>query len=322
MQIGERIAAYRKRRGMSQDALAGLVGMSRSWLSQVERGIHTVDRLSTLTDLAAVLRVDVADLVGREWRLAPNGGSHVQAINAIGGQLADYSYLVGERRPPWPLPQLRNATVEIHRAYQAAHYDRAAVALPKVLAAADAYDGYGGRNGREVYLTRSMVYAVAAKLLTKVGEGHLAWLAADRATHAAMTADSVTAQGVAAYQVVCALLEDEQIDQAERAAVSFAERLTAQAASDAPDTVSLAGALWLIAGVIAARKSDRSTAINRLDTAEQLTGLIGHDGNHAWTASGQPMSVSTAPLVSPNSATPMRCSAWPPRSMSMHCPRD
>ena len=35
MQIGERIAAYRKRRGMSQDALAGLVGMSRSWLSQV-----------------------------------------------------------------------------------------------------------------------------------------------------------------------------------------------------------------------------------------------------------------------------------------------
>ena len=35
MQIGERIAAYRKRRGMSQDARAGLVGMSRSWLSQV-----------------------------------------------------------------------------------------------------------------------------------------------------------------------------------------------------------------------------------------------------------------------------------------------
>ena len=72
MQIGDRSAAYRKRRGMSQDALAGLVGMSRSWLSPVERGIHTVDRLSTLTDLAAVLRVDVADLVGREWRLAPN----------------------------------------------------------------------------------------------------------------------------------------------------------------------------------------------------------------------------------------------------------
>ena len=152
MQIGERIAAYRKRRGMSQDALAGLVGMSRSWLSQVERGIHTVDRLSTLTDLAAVLRVDVADLIGREWRLAPNGGSHVQAIDAIGRQFADYSHLLGEQPQPWPLPQLRNAAVEIHRAYQAAHYDRAASALPKVLAAADAYDGYGGTVERYISL--------------------------------------------------------------------------------------------------------------------------------------------------------------------------
>ena len=82
-----------------------------------ERGIHTVDRLSTLTELAAVLRVDVADLVGREWRLAPNGGSHVRAIDAIGRQFADYSHLVGEKRQPWPLPQLRNGAVEIHRAY-------------------------------------------------------------------------------------------------------------------------------------------------------------------------------------------------------------
>ena len=147
--------------------------------------------------------MDVADLVGREWRLAPNGGSHVQSIDAIGRQLADYSHLLGEQRQPWPLPQLRNAAVEIHRAYQAAQYDRAAAALPKVIAAADAYDGYGGR---EVYLARCMIYAVTAKLLTKVGESHMARLAADRATHAAMAADSVPAQGIAAYQVVCALL--------------------------------------------------------------------------------------------------------------------
>ena len=203
-----------------------------------------------------------------------------------GGTRYDYSHLLGEQRQPWPLPQLRNAAVEIHRAYQAAHYDRAAAALPKLLAAADAYDGYTGRAGREIYLARCMVYAVTAKLLTKVGESHMAWLAADRATHAAMAADSLTAQGVAAYQAVCALLEDEQVDQAERVAISSAERLTGHAASDAPDTVSLAGALWLIASVIAARKADRSAAIGRLNTAEQLTGLIGHDANHAWTAFG------------------------------------
>ncbi|WP_428983209.1 helix-turn-helix transcriptional regulator [Phytohabitans maris] len=41
--VGERIAAYRRRRGLSQAALAGLVGRSELWLSQVERGIRSVD---------------------------------------------------------------------------------------------------------------------------------------------------------------------------------------------------------------------------------------------------------------------------------------
>jgi transcriptional regulator with XRE-family HTH domain len=77
MHVGERIGAYRKRRGMSQAALAGLIGMSRSWLSQVERGLRGVDRLSTLNDLATVLRIDVADLIGRDWVLAPDAPEHV-----------------------------------------------------------------------------------------------------------------------------------------------------------------------------------------------------------------------------------------------------
>lgn len=39
MPIGERIAIYRRRRGLTQLVLAGLIGRSESWLSQVERGI-------------------------------------------------------------------------------------------------------------------------------------------------------------------------------------------------------------------------------------------------------------------------------------------
>jgi transcriptional regulator with XRE-family HTH domain len=65
---------------MSQDALDGLIGMSRTWLSQVERGIRCVDRLSTLNDLATVLRIDVADLTGRDWTLAPDAPEQVTAM--------------------------------------------------------------------------------------------------------------------------------------------------------------------------------------------------------------------------------------------------
>ena len=38
--IGARVARWRRRRGISQVALAGLVGRSESWLSQVERGVR------------------------------------------------------------------------------------------------------------------------------------------------------------------------------------------------------------------------------------------------------------------------------------------
>lgn len=59
---GQRIATHRRRRGLSQAALAGLVGRSESWLSQVERGVRSVDRLSVLLDMARVLHVDVEAL--------------------------------------------------------------------------------------------------------------------------------------------------------------------------------------------------------------------------------------------------------------------
>jgi hypothetical protein len=44
MSVGERIAIYRRRRGLSQLALANMIGRSEAWLSQVERGIRHVDR--------------------------------------------------------------------------------------------------------------------------------------------------------------------------------------------------------------------------------------------------------------------------------------
>lgn len=61
---GERIARARRRRGLSQAVLAGLVGRSESWLSQVERGKRDIDSHSVLTRLAEILRVDVAEITG------------------------------------------------------------------------------------------------------------------------------------------------------------------------------------------------------------------------------------------------------------------
>ena len=65
---GARIARARRRRGLSQSVLAGLVGRSESWLSQVERGKRGVDSYAVLIRMAEVLRVEIEELTG------PGGG--------------------------------------------------------------------------------------------------------------------------------------------------------------------------------------------------------------------------------------------------------
>src|SRR5436305_15221097 len=73
---GQRIARARRRRGLSQAVLAGLVGRSESWLSQVERGKRGVDSHSVLLRLAEVLRVDLEELTGSADRNATGRPAH------------------------------------------------------------------------------------------------------------------------------------------------------------------------------------------------------------------------------------------------------
>jgi transcriptional regulator with XRE-family HTH domain len=93
MSVGERIAIYRRRRGLSQLALANMIGRSEAWLSQVERGIRHVDRVSVLIRLAQVLKVTVEDLIGQPLSLAPNGGIEFRAIPALRAALTDYELI-------------------------------------------------------------------------------------------------------------------------------------------------------------------------------------------------------------------------------------
>ncbi|WP_260463341.1 helix-turn-helix domain-containing protein, partial [Streptomyces sp. TRM72054] len=53
--IGERVAWYRRRRGLSQEVLAGLVGRTTDWLSKAENNRIELDRVSVITSLAEAL---------------------------------------------------------------------------------------------------------------------------------------------------------------------------------------------------------------------------------------------------------------------------
>jgi transcriptional regulator with XRE-family HTH domain len=285
---GERIAVYRRRRGLSQAALAGLIGRSESWLSQVERGIRSVDRLSVLLDIARLLHVDVESLIGRPWQLAPNGGAIAQGLDAVRQVMTRYDYLLGVDAPGVPPPRELSAQVaRLHCDYQAARYEAVIGQLPELITMVDGIPRMTAVDGRRDALCIYVAaYVGAAKLLTKLGVTDLAVVAADRAATIAVEADSLHARGMAAYQVVCALLREDHTDQAERLAVTMAEQIHRSATAETPKLVSVAGALSLIAAVAAARRTDRCAAWARLDAAERLAEMLGEDANHAWTAFG------------------------------------
>lgn len=60
--FGERVARRRAQLGLSQVELAALVERSESWVSQVERGVRAVDRLTVRARLAAALQWRIEDL--------------------------------------------------------------------------------------------------------------------------------------------------------------------------------------------------------------------------------------------------------------------
>jgi hypothetical protein len=244
--------------------------------------------LSVLLDMAKILHVDVESLIGRPWQLAPNGGAVAQGLDAVRQVMTRYDHLLGVDVPPIPpLPELRAQVATLHEDYQAARYETVVGRLPDLITLIDglprvAADG----ERREGLCTYVGAYVGAAKLLTKLGVTDLAVVAADRAATIAVEADSLGARGMAAYQVVCALLRADRTDEAERLAMSMAEKIHGSATAEAPVLVSVAGALWLIAAVAAARRTDRGEAWARLDAADRLARLLGEDANYAWTAFG------------------------------------
>ncbi|MDL4773310.1 helix-turn-helix domain-containing protein [Actinomadura xylanilytica] len=62
--IGARLRTLRRWRGLTLEELAGLAGLSKSFLSRAEHGYRALDRRSHIAALASALRVSETDLVG------------------------------------------------------------------------------------------------------------------------------------------------------------------------------------------------------------------------------------------------------------------
>jgi transcriptional regulator with XRE-family HTH domain len=125
--IGERVRYYRTRRGIPQEALAGLVGRTEDWLSRVENNRIDLDRLSVIRRLSDALDVTIGDLVGEPSLMDWTNDSGARTVPALRAVLMDYRQMtpllaVASNGESPSLDALQRDIGDVFDAYQASRY--------------------------------------------------------------------------------------------------------------------------------------------------------------------------------------------------------
>lgn len=288
MSVGDRVAWFRRRRGMPQEVLAGLVNRTTDWLSKVENNRLPVDRVSVVRALAEALGVPVGELLDEpSLTLAAD----TMAVPALREALLDYRHVTpfaaAMHEEPVPLQLLRERVNDAWRAYQDSRYSSLARDLPGLLSAAQvAVRGLAGDEKLGAYKLLAHSHHVSSLLLTKVGEADLAWVSAERGFQAAQLSGDLTTQGGVVRSIIHSLQSTGRYADAARLTNDAAAFLEPGLADATPEFLSVYGMVFLAGSVAAARKGDRGTVRTFLQEASDAAARLGYDGNHLWTGFG------------------------------------
>jgi transcriptional regulator with XRE-family HTH domain len=291
--VGERVAWYRRRRGMSQEVLAGLVGRTADWLQRAENNRIQLDRLSVIRSLAEVLDVSIGDLIGEPMLLDWTADSRAQTVPALRAVLMDYGQLSpllasSERNSEPPeLDQLDRRVADIFDAYQHSRFGYVTAQAPTLLH--DTVTAVRAADGDAViraYGLLALSYQAAASVLTKLGEADLAWIAAERGLTAAQRTDSKVILGSLFRSVAHTLLSTGRFQPAVQLVDRSAAVLGSELGTADGPMLSVYGSLFLAGAMAASRAEDRPTTQVFLREAQQAARRLGADANYMWTAFG------------------------------------
>jgi len=266
MPIGERIGMYRRRRGLSQLRLGGLINRSEDWVSKVERGEIPIDRLSVLISVAGALQVTLADLLRDHRHPRDNGQGEHHLVVAMRQTLIRLPTLAGGA--PRPLEVLAADLDAVNDLRQGANYTQALAAMPKLLTDLQTAAAALGDDHRTMHLL-GQAYGLAAILMSRFARHDLAWIAADRAVTLGERTGRPDDQAHAAFRLSHVLLGAGRLDEAIQVAEAGLTR--SRPHLRAPRVRCLAGAMHLPMAIAAARKGDRGGAFEALDEATART---------------------------------------------------
>ncbi|WP_073481022.1 helix-turn-helix domain-containing protein [Streptoalloteichus hindustanus] len=247
-EIGTAIRRMRRWRGMTLDALAGLSGLSKGYLSRIENGRQAVERRSTLAKIANALRCSVGDLTGT-FVPTDQGDSDVHgAIPDIQFALVTTNLDHARSAPQRPTAELKAETARVADARQACDYTEVGRALPSLLVDLHATAVQGtGDDRNEALRCLILTCQVTTLLVRNLGENLLAWNAAQRGLQAAERLGDPVWAGVAEFAYTQALVSLGAYDEAHE----HAQRALRELGPDDDKSIQVYGTSLLTAGFCA-----------------------------------------------------------------------
>src|SRR5262249_57117623 len=235
-----------------------MVGRAVAWVSQVERGVRKVDRMSVLETVAVALDVPLAELAAEAPVVAavtdePPDARGLRLV--LSGSHALRAMLDG-RRPP-AIGTLRTKSRKAWDLTHAGRYTDLTELLRGLVpdletAARTAPESHQA----EVFELMAATYQACSAALAKLGEPEAAWIAADRAMAAAERAGNPMLVAAGAFRLGLVFLTPRHHDPAEGTAPTPAAAAPPRADQGDPQAMSLWGALTLQRAVTASRVSD------------------------------------------------------------------
>jgi len=293
----ERVAALRRRRGLSQRELAGALGRSESWVSQVERGVQPVERFAVLQALADGLGVSVRTLRPETAEAAdtepPRG--HRNELDELRLALIGHPALAVLLNPSDEYPGLADLSTlraRLAEAWESVHASRFSALGQQLSALLPELETLvritKGAKRRVVSELLASTYQATAAGFSATGEPDAAWIAADRAIRSAEDAHSPFHVMGGLFRMAQAFIRLDRLDFAQHVASSSVEALQPLAAAPdpAPEALSLLGAMHLVLAIVAARENDRHGAHDHIATARTLAQQLGEDRDDMGTEFG------------------------------------
>ncbi|GAB2828909.1 helix-turn-helix transcriptional regulator [Actinoallomurus bryophytorum] len=286
--LGRKIAQHRRRRGLSQPELARQIDRSVAWVSQVERGVRKVDRMSVLETVAQALDVPLAELAAEAPVVAAATDGPPEATGlrlVLSGAHALRAMLSGQITPD--PAALREKVDEAWELTHAGRYTELTELLrgliPELETAARAVTQ---EERAELFELLSAAYQACSAALTKLAEPEAAWIAADRSMAAAERAEAPLLVAAGAFRLAFVFLSAKHFDQAEETARTAAEALWPLADQGEPEAMSLWGGLTLQRAVTASRTNDSEAAYAHLDRARDIAARLSEGRNDYNTEFG------------------------------------